>query len=103
MKYIKLPYFLLLFSFNLLLTINTVKSQNMYSLGSNICGDVKELRELLKKTHNEDRIWKGLANNNKTVLELFINENQGSWTLIETKTSGISCAIIGGKESFLDK
>ena len=60
------------------------------------CATHEELVGNLEKYHGESRKWWGI-NTHKELTELFVNMDNGAWTLIITKPSeNLTCALSGG-------
>ena len=59
-----------------------------------ICAKHEYLTNDLTKTHNEERKWFGVAGDN--LAELFVNKENGSWTLILTGRDKVACGLVGG-------
>ena len=66
-----------------------------------ICKESSIMKKYLEKNQDEKLAWLGLAQNGSTITELYISKKTNTWTIIETDTTGMSCATIGGKDSKL--
>ena len=65
------------------------------------CGPREGIVERLAEKYQETRQAIGLGMNN-TVLEMFANTESGTWTIIVSSPSGISCvAAVGGDFALL--
>ena len=64
-----------------------------------MCADHDNLVGNLEQQHGESRKWWAINSNNE-VVELFVNNENGAWTIIITRPNDpISCALIGGDNS----
>jgi hypothetical protein len=61
------------------------------------CGPREKIVERLAEKYQETRQAIGLGMNN-SVLEVFANTETGSWTIIASSPSGISCVAAAGGE-----
>lgn len=66
-----------------------------------ICGVRAQVVEQLRTRFGEERRAMGLAGHNR-IMELFVSEQTGSWTITVTGIDGITCLIASGQhhESF---
>lgn len=60
-----------------------------------ICGPRETLAKGLKERYAEEQVSRGISNNG-SLLELFASFGGGTWTLVETLPTGMSCAISAG-------
>lgn len=61
------------------------------------CGDTKNITEILRERFKEIPIIVGIADDGvKSLMSLWTNVNNGSWTLVATKDE-LSCIIGTGK------
>ena len=60
------------------------------------CGPRANVIETLESRYQEQRIGVGVAGNQAAVVELFVSE-AGTWTIIVTRTSGVSCMVSAGQ------
>lgn len=60
-----------------------------------VCGDRGEIIARLESGYQEQATAIGLASNGG-VVELYVSES-GSWTLLLTQTTGVSCLIAAGE------
>ncbi len=95
----KYPFLIIFFIFYFVVFSN---SQTTQITRTAVCAKTEEIRNALINIHDEKMVWRGIAEDNSKILELFIEDSQGSWTLVETQSTGLSCAIYGGKESNLN-
>ena len=63
-----------------------------------MCADHDDLIGNLEQEHGESRKW-GAINSNNEVVELFVNNENGAWTIVITNHKEFSCALIGGDDS----
>jgi len=64
--------------------------------GQQYCApDRKPVIDLLHNKYNEVPVVRGLANNN-TMLEVFASP-EGSWTILVTRSDGVTCAMASGQ------
>ena len=63
-----------------------------------MCATHEELTGNLKLQHGESRKWWSINSSNE-IVELFVNNKNGAWTLIITDNKRFSCALIGGDHS----
>ena len=52
----------------------------------------------LEKNHKQLRTWWAISSQNE-LIELFVNDKKGSWTIILSNTEGIACGLIGGNQN----
>ena len=74
-----------------------------------MCAKHEDLTGNLIEQHKEIRKWWAINSNNE-VVELFVNDENGAWTIIITNNEKFSCALIGGDsganydiDSFVEK
>jgi len=64
-----------------------------------MCAKYNDLVGNLQQAHGEARKWWAINSHNELV-ELFVNNENGAWTIIITRANDpISCALIGGDNS----
>jgi hypothetical protein len=68
------------------------------ALAQNIqaCGPRKVIIDYLKSNHNETIIVQGLSSKG-WMLEIFVNDETGSWTIISTNPNSLSCLVDEGQ------
>ncbi len=59
------------------------------------CGPHAAVTTHLAAKYGESRAMMGLAAN-QTVVEVFVNSDSGSWTIIVTRPDGVSCLVASG-------
>jgi len=64
-----------------------------------VCATHKFLTDDLKNKHEEVRKGYGISHNNN-IVEIFVNKEKKTWTIIFTGTDGISCGLTGGRRGF---
>jgi len=62
---------------------------------ASICGDQKNIKELLGKQHAESQKAIGLINE-KVIIEIYTSA-KGTWSILMTYSTGRSCIIAAGK------
>ena len=62
------------------------------------CGKHEKVIDFLASKYKEHRDAMGLVSN-RGVMEFFVSEKTGTWTVLLTNTQGISCIVAAG-ESF---
>lgn len=62
----------------------------------NACGDRESVVDRLAEGYGETRRSIGLAPNN-AVLEMFASLETGTWTIIVTQASGLTCVVATGQ------
>ena len=60
-----------------------------------VCGERSTLAEALEKRHSELPVSMGLSSSG-AMIEVFASPN-GSWTIIMTQPSGLSCLVASGE------
>ena len=63
-----------------------------------MCAKHEDLTGNLIEQHKEIRKWWAINSNNE-VVELFVNDENGAWTIVITNHKEFSCALIGGDDS----
>ena len=63
-----------------------------------MCATHEDLTGNLKSQHGESRKWWSINSSNE-IVELFVNNKNGAWTIIITNQKQMSCALIGGDHS----
>ena len=63
-----------------------------------MCAIHEDLTGNLKSQHGESRKWWSVNSQNE-IVELFVNNKNGAWTIIITNNKQMSCALIGGDHS----
>jgi hypothetical protein len=52
----------------------------------------------LEKNHKQIRTWWAVTNSSE-LIELFINNKKGTWTIIISNPDGIACGLVGGDQN----
>jgi len=63
-----------------------------------MCATHEDLTGNLKLQHGESRKWWAVNSQNE-IVELFVNNKNGAWTIIITNKKQMACALIGGDHS----
>jgi len=63
-----------------------------------ICSSHDFVSNDLINEHEQHRKWYAVTNRNE-IVELYVNEETGFWTIITTGTDKIACGLIGGDAS----
>ena len=63
-----------------------------------MCAKHEDLTGNLEQQHGEARKWWAINSQNE-IVELFVNNENGAWTIIITNNKQMSCALIGGDHS----
>ncbi len=63
-----------------------------------LCTQHEDLVNNLITAHGESRKWWAI-NSSRELVELFVNDSNGAWTIIISKNSGIACGLVGGDHS----
>ena len=63
-----------------------------------LCAKYADITGNLEQEHGEARKWWAINSNNE-VVELFVNNENGAWTIVITNHKEFSCALIGGDNS----
>ena len=63
-----------------------------------MCAIHEDLTGNLEQQHGEARKWWAINSQNE-IVELFVNDENGAWTIIITNNKQMSCALIGGDHS----
>ena len=63
-----------------------------------LCATHTDLTEDLKKNHGESRKWWAVNSENE-LIELYVNNENGAWTIVITNNQKLSCALIGADHS----
>ena len=74
--------------------INTLVGLTMAAAA--VCGPHENLLETLDTTYGEQRVFQGL-NTEGNLLQLFINEEKGSWTVLMVEPGGRACIMSDGQ------
>ena len=61
------------------------------------CANFQVWRDALEKNYGEIRTHAGLSQSQQMVVELFVNPETGSFTILLTDPYGVSCPIVGGE------
>ena len=99
MKYILIGIIAGLLSF-----IINVKAQDVTSKTFTkevMCSEHAFVTNDLEKHHKQFRKWWAVSNQNE-LIELFVNNEQGSWTIILSNSDGITCGLVGGHTNGLN-
>jgi len=99
MKYILIGIVAGLLSF-----IINVKAQDVTSKTFTkevMCSEHEFVTSDLEKNHKQFRKWWAVSSQNE-LIELFVNNEQGGWTIILSKTDGITCGLVGGNSNGLN-
>ena len=93
MKYILIGIVAGLLSF-----IINVKAQDVTSKTFTkevMCSEHEFVTNDLEKHHKQFRKWWALSSQNE-LIELFVNDEKGTWTIILSKPEGLTCGLVGG-------
>lgn len=71
------------------------RQQQQVMMHQSFCGDRTEIVASLSKDFQESRLATGLMNQD-AVVEVFASGN-GSWTILATRTDGLSCILSSGE------
>ena len=63
-----------------------------------LCASHTDLVNNLNTEHKEARKWWAVNNDNE-LIELYVNNNNGAWTIVITNGERFSCALIGADHS----
>jgi len=80
--------------------IVNVKAQDITSktfTKSLVCSTHQFVTNDLEKNHKQFRKWWSLSMDNE-LIELFVNDKKGAWTIILSKPDGIACGLVGGND-----
>jgi hypothetical protein len=78
----------LLIGVGLLLLSSTANAQECY--------ETQRLEQLLRDNYQESRQAIGLVNDNQGLIQVFVNPDTGTWTLVATGPNGVSCIAVAG-------
>ena len=59
------------------------------------CGSIGEVHTALEEAFGEQRVWAGSAGQGQ-VMELFVNEDRPSWTIVLRTPNGMACPTGSG-------
>lgn len=59
------------------------------------CADTQEMYSVMKDRYGEER--KSLGTTNGNIIEMWANEDIGSWTVLITNPNGVSCMLAAGQ------
>lgn len=77
------------------ITASTVAAQ------STNCGTFEEAVALLNGKYEETIVFAGIVSNQKGVLQIWMNPETGSWTLLVTDANRASCLVAAGGDAEL--
>ena len=63
-----------------------------------MCSEHAFVTNDLEKHHKQFRKWWAVSMDNE-LIELFVNDEQGTWTIILSKPDGIACGLVGGDQN----
>ena len=63
-----------------------------------LCATHEDLTGDLKRNHGEARKWWAVNSDNE-LIELYVNNENGAWTIVITNNQKLSCALIGADHS----
>ena len=63
-----------------------------------LCADYTNLINNLNTQHSQSRKWWAINSENE-LTELYVNDNNGAWTIVITNGEKFSCALIGAEHS----
>ena len=98
MKYIIVGIIAGLLSFIVNVKAQDIDVQTRTYMKTLLCATHDELTGNLKKEHGEARKWWAVNSDNE-LIELFVNNNNGAWTIVITNGERFSCALIGADHS----
>ena len=75
--------------------IEIIKKTYMKTL---LCAQHANLTGNLKLEHGESRKWWAVNSENE-LIELYVNNENGAWTIVITNNQKLSCALIGADHS----
>ena len=63
-----------------------------------LCAQHADLTGNLEQEHGESRKWWAVNSDNE-LIELYVNNKNGAWTIVITNNQKLSCALIGADHS----
>ena len=60
------------------------------------CYETQQLEQLLRDNYQESRQAIGMVNDNQGIVQVFVNPDTGTWTLVATGANGVSCVAVAG-------
>jgi len=91
-------YILIILTAVLISFVVNVKAQDVISKEFKknlICSTHEFVTNDLQKKHNQFRKWWALSSQNE-LIELFVDNKKGTWTIILSKPDGLTCGLVGG-------
>lgn len=67
-----------------------------------VCLPHNEAVERLKNQYNERRAWVGIQHEPHSLVEVFVNPKDSTWTILITRSTGISCVTASGNAYFFE-
>jgi hypothetical protein len=98
MKYIIVGIIAGLLSFIVNVKAQDIDVQTRTYMKTLLCATHDKLTGNLQQEHGEARKWWAVNNDNE-LIELYVNDNNGAWTIVITNGERFSCALIGADHS----
>jgi len=98
MKYIIVGIIAGLLSFIVNVKAQDIDVQTRTYMKTLLCATHDKLTGNLQQEHGEARKWWAVNNDNE-LIELYVNNNNGAWTIVITNGERFSCALIGADHS----
>lgn len=61
-----------------------------------LCSTHEFVTNDLEKNHKQFRKWWALSSQNE-LIELFVDNKKGTWTIILSNSEGLTCGLVGGE------
>ena len=75
-----------------------IKTETRTYMKTLLCASHTDLVNNLNTEHKEARKWWAVNSDNE-LIELYVNNNNGAWTIVITNGERFSCALIGADHS----
>ena len=79
-------------------TDNSARAEFSIAFGHAAGSGSADLTGNLKQEHGESRKWWAVNSDNE-LIELYVNNKNGAWTIVITNNQKLSCALIGADHS----
>ena len=85
-----------------LLTLGAMLPSNAQQAQSN-CMSYAVLEASLSNEYGEHPFWEGMAANNQMIIQGWVNEESGTWTIVTVLLDGTAClSVYGSQYTFID-
>jgi len=83
-------------------TLLLILGTSVWAQGNQLCIPHEEAKKKLSDDFQENRAWVGMLQNGEGLVELYVNRETNTWTILTTRTQGTSCIASAGSPFFFE-